>query len=342
MANYTPANLVKAQLMLNGAFASQDVRFRDPAVWKLFVQGAETFIPDIAQLRTREDRAVEASYMKRSARTLGTGRTHNHTGSSGDSGVLTPSFTTYKDPFSITLKQADNSILTAQQMLDNEIVNVFANYMEGLDGLASDKLVASKTGVNVATNEGTFDATNDVYEITESTNGLRAMQIAKIVMDINKFQNIPLVAVCDSISYGKFLFQAAQGAQNATNTSFQFMGLTFIHDPSLTAKAATIDAGYVKGFWFLVPQGTVGALNWIPKQNRQGHEDTEGVYSSILNPFDGVQYAVHMYRERANGSSVNGYTQDVITQFEVSLDVALEVAPLSTSTASTIFAFAMV
>ncbi len=342
MANYTASNLVKAQLMLNGAMASQDTRFRDPAVWKLFVQGSNTFIPNIAELRTREDRAVEASYMKRSQRALGTGRTHNHTGSSGDSGVLTPSFTTYKDQFSITLKQSDNSILTAQQMLDNEIVNSFANFMEGLDGLASDKLVASRTGVNIATNEGTFDTTNDVYEIVDTTNGLRAMQIARIVMDINKFQNVELVAVCDSISYGKFLYQAAQGAQNATNTSFQFMNMTFVHDPSLTAKAALIDAGYTKGFWHLVPAGTVGALNWIPKQNRMGHEDTEGIYSSILNPFDGVQYAVHMYRERANGTTVNGYTQDVITQFEVSLDVALEVAPLSTATASTIFAFALV
>ena len=136
--------------------------------------------------------------------------------------------------------------------------------------------------------------------------------------------------------------QAAQGAQNATNYSFQFAGVTFIHDPSLTAKAAAIDATYVKGFWLAVPANTIGALTWIPKQNRQGVKTTVNLYGTISNPYDGQVYAIHSYEQRADGSTSNGYTQDVTTEFEISLDVALESAPLSTSTASTIFAFAMV
>jgi hypothetical protein len=342
MANYTTANLVKAQIALSGAMAKQDTRFRDPAVWKLFVSNTEQFMPNAKNLRTREDRTLEANYFKRSSRSLGSARAHNHTGAKGDSGTLTPTWATKSDKFTMSLKQADISIYSKQEQLDNEFLNTVANFMEGLDGVASDKLLASRTGVNTATAEGTFDATNDVFEITETTNGLRAAQIAKMVMDINKYQGVPLVFVCDSIAFNKFMYAAAQGASNATNYSFQFMGLTFIHDPSLTAKAAVIDATYVKGFWEVVPQNTVGVLDWIPQQNRKGEETSVNIYSSFLNPIDGLQYALHTYEARADGSATNGYTQDVTTEFEVSIDVALEVAPLSTATETPIFAFALV
>lgn len=342
MANYTTANLVKAQLALNGAFASQDMRFRTPAVWNLFNSNTENFMPDYKNLRKREDRTLEANYLKRTARTLGTARSHNHTGNHSDSGILTPTWATKTDVFSMTLKQADNNLYSKQEQLNHELMNSIANFMEGLDSSASDALLNNRSGVNVATAEGTFDATNDVFEITDSTNGNRAIQITKMVMDINKYQGVKLNIVCDSIAFNKFMYLAAQGAQNATNWSFQFMGVDFIHDPSLTAKAVAIDVTYTKGFWEAIPANTIGALTWIPVQNRQGVETKENSYSSLINPFDGQQYAIHKYETRADGSAVNGYTQDVVTQFEVSLDVALEHAPLSVATETTILAFALV
>lgn len=342
MANYTTANLVKAQLALNGAFASQDTRFRMPAVWKLFLGNTENFFPNYKNLRTREDRTLEANYFKRSSRALGSARSHNHAGDHSDSGVLTPTWATKADAFSMTLKQADASIYSLQEELEHELMNSIANFMEGLDDAASDALLNNRSGVNVAAVEGAFDAVNDVFEITDTTNGNRAIQITKMVMDINKYQGVKLNIVCDSIAFNKFMYLAAQGAQNATNYSFQFMGVDFIHDPSLTAKAAAIDATYVKGFWEAIPANTIGALTWIPKQNVQGVETKENSYSSILNPFDGQRYALHKYETRADGTAVNGYTQDVVTQFELSIDVALEHAPLSVATETTIMAFALV
>lgn len=341
MANYTTANLVKAQVKLQGAFKNQDTRFRDPAVWKLFLSSGESFFPDYKALRTREDRVLEANYFKRSSRSLGTARTHNHTGSTGDSGTLTPTWVTRSDVFSQSLKQADASIYTAEEEIANEMMNTIANFMEGLDNLASATVFNNRSGVNIAAVEGTFDATNDVFEITDSTNGNRAIQITRMVMDINKYKGVYDI-VCDSIAFNKFQMTAAQGVSNATNYSFQFNGVTFIHDPYLYARATTLDATYVKGFWQAIPRGTIGALTWIPKQNRQGVNTTVNMYGSIFNPFDGQQYAMHSYETRADGSSANGYTQDVVTQFQVSLDTALEHAPLSVATETTIQAFALI
>lgn len=340
MPNYTLANLVKAQAKLNGAFANADKRFRDPAVFKAFIQSAPSFLPDYEMLRKREDRAVEANYFVRQSRALGTGRSHNHTGSSGDSGVLTPSWTTYNDKFSFTLKQADNSVFDAVEEQNERLLNVIANFADGLDGVAATYAFANRSGVNNAAAEGTFNTTNDAFEITDATNGNRAIQITRMVMDINKYQGGMFTILCDSISFNKFLFGAAQGAQNATNFSFQYQGVNFVHAPQLTAAAAALS--YTKGFWVAVQEGMIGALPWIPVQNRTGVQTMVNTYGSILNPVDGLQYAVHSYEARANGTSVNGYTQDVLTEVEVSLDVALQHAPLSVASETPLLAFALV
>lgn len=63
---------------------------------------------------------------------------------------------------------------------------------------------------------------------------------------------------------------------------------------------------------------------------------------ALLNPTDGLQYAVHSYEERADGTSVNGQKQDVITQTEISIDLSFNHAPDSTATRTPLMAFAIV
>lgn len=342
MANFATAALVKAQAKLQAAFQSNELRFRDPAVHKLFLRNSEIMFPNYQELKTRDDRTVETNYATRTSRALGSARSHNHTGAQGDSAVLTPSWTTYTDAFVSTLKEADNKIYTFEEMHMSKMQNVIANFAEGLDSAASTYLFSNRTGVNPATAEGTFDATDDTFEITESTNGNRAIQITRMVMDINKYQGVGYSIVCDSIAYNKFMYQAAQGASNATNFSFQFMGVEFIHDPALTAAAAGLVSVYTKGYWLAVPNGSIGALPWIPKQNRIGVDTKEASYGSILNPIDLVQYAVHSYEERADGTALGGYTQDVKIETQISVDLAYVHAPLSTAGATPIYAFALV
>lgn len=340
MANYSTAALVKAQTRVEGAFQAGELRFREPVVHKLFLQNTQIMMPDYLALRTREDRPVETDVKLRISRTLGTGRSHNHAGSTGDSSTLTPSWTTYNDVFVTTLKQSDNKLYTMGEIEQNELNNVIANFSEGLDEIASDYLFNNRSQVNTATVEGTFDAVNFAFEIAVA-NENRSAQIAKAVMDINKYQGMGYDVVCDTIAFNKFEFYANQGTGNNENTSFQFMGMNFVHDASLNAKAVAVDAAWTQGFWMMVPRGTIAALPWIPVQNRNGHQDSEGLYGQLINPIDGIAYAFHSYEERLDGTSIGGYTQDVKTEAEISLDIAYQHAPLSTANETTIQAFAL-
>lgn len=340
MANRTTANLVKAQAKLIAAFQSSELRYRFPATYLALKAISNVMLPNYEELRKREDRTVETNYAIRAKRTLGSARSHNHTGVKNDTGTLTPTWATYTDPFNMSLKQSDNSIYDAQEQMNQEVMNVIANFMEGYETAATAYLFANRSGVNIATAEGTFDATDDVFEIAEAKE-IRAIQITMIAVDANKYPAGSTI-FCDSISYAKFQYQAAQGAGNATNLSFQFQGLTFVHSVELGALAAALVSAYSKGFWIVVPTGTVAVLPWIPKQNRIGVETKENVYTSLLNPVDGETYAVHSYETRADDSANNGYTQDVVTQYQISQDLAFTKAPLSTANETPILAFGIV
>jgi hypothetical protein len=343
MAYYTLANLVKAQVRLQGEFAANDSRYRMPAVFMFIVGSSKSFFPRITELRTSEKRTSEANYFKRTSQTLITsGRTHNHTGAAGDSGVLTLSWTTYSTTFSTTLKQADSSTFTFQEEFNNEIRQKVIDFADGFDSVSSTFLFNNRSGVNTAAVKGAFNATDDVYRITDTTFGQDAIMISKVVMDINKYQKMPLAIVCDSYSYTTFLRQAAQGASNSTNQSFQFNGVYFIHDSSLAAKAVALNALYNKGFWMVIPEDHVAVLDWIPKQNRNPVETSVNMYSNLRNPVDGLLYAAHSYEARADGTSSNGEKQDVVTQMELSIDLAFSVAPSSVTDETPIMAFALI
>ncbi len=340
MSNRVNSNLVKAQARLLGAFQSSELRFRFPATYLALKAMSPVMFPNYSELRVREDRTVETNFAARSSRSLGSARTHNHTGVKGDTATLTPTWASYTDKFNMSLKQADNSLYNADEQMFQEISNVVANFMEGYETAATAYLFNNRSGVNVATAYGTFDSTNDVFEI-QAADQDTAIQITKIAMDANKYVG-SMKVFCDSVAYAKFEKQAAQGVSNATNLSFQFNGVTFVHSVGLGALAVALDAGYNKGFWIVVPDGTVATLPWIPVQNRQGVSTKVADFSSLLNPVDGEAYGIHTYEVGADDSANNGYTQDVVTQYEVSQDLAFVKAPLTTAGETTIQAFGIV
>lgn len=342
MANYADSLLATGQGKLLSAFQSSELRFRQPATYKEFLRNSTFMFPNYNELRVQEDRAVELYYATRQSRVLDTGRSHIHNGTYGDSSTLIPSWITNSDPFALTIKQGTNNIYSHQEQFNVALQNSMSNFIEGQEDQATDHLYSNRSQINGVTGEGSFSGVNFAFEIDEATKGDRGVQITKSTMAILKYAPGGTI-FCDTISFNKFQYQSNQGSGNDQNLTFQFSGVTFVHSIGLDAL---IPGAYDQGFWIYVPEGTIGVLPWIPKQNREGISSTTvgGVadYSSILNPIDGERYALHMTWNGADGSSLGGYTQDVVTEFELSIDLAFENAPLSVATESTIQAFAFV
>lgn len=343
MANFDTSAWAKAQSQLLKTYKDAEMRTIDPVVLRMVLGTTGIMLPDYKELKKSVARPVEGNFLTRTSRALGTGGPiHNHSGSQGVSAIQTFTWVPYDDKTVTTLKESNNSIFTMEQLGANKMVNVANNFAEDLEGRASAFITANRTGVNTATVEGTFNATNDAFEITESTNGNRAIQISKSVMKLNKYAKFDYVVVCDTVSFNKFQFDAAQGSSNNTNLSFQYQGVTFLHDINLSAAAAAIDASYTLGFWEIVPSGSVSALPWMPIQNVVGEITPESMYGNFFDPLTGLNIATHSYWTRIDGTSLGGNTQDTSIETQFFVYVAFNTVPLTTATESAIFAFALV
>ena len=340
MANLTPTNLKVAQAKLTGKFASNEMRLISANTYLEISKLTQFMLPNYMDLRTREDRAVEAALLTRTKRSAGSARTHNHTGNRGDSSTVTPSWSISSDVFSLSLKQYDNNTFSMQEGLNNLYENAFLNMVESLEDDAQDFIYGERTGVNVSTGGGgTFDATDDVYNFAAGSVDT-VIQKTKTVMEENGYKS-GMTIFADSIAYDLFRFQAFQGAGNDTNLSFQHDGITFVRSIGLGLKFDPLAGVYDTGVWIAVANDSVGALPWIPKQNREGVATRLQTYTNAESPYDGTPYAVHYYETAGDYSGSNGETQDEATQFELSVDMAFMSSPITVTDETAVFAFSL-
>lgn len=332
MANYAASVLAEAQLILNDRFASPEKRLKTSGVIGSFLKNSSLAIPNIGDLRTKEERPEKAYFFNRSKRAATGGRSFNHTGTVGDSTEVALSYQQFKDVAQTSMKRSDNNVMAEAAILANELDNIFKNIHEEVDSAALTYLTTNKTTVNAGGPNGGFDGTTNVFEI-HPDNLQRSIQYAKAMLRQNHYKG-SYDAILDGLWYSEAEYLASQGNMNATNYGFQMGGVNFSEAQGYS------DAGYTAGLGLWIPEGTIGVVDWIPVQNRRGEGDYDSVlggYGTITDPYTGLQFAVHAYSQRADTSASGGDAQDVVKEWEVSVDLSFNKSPLSVAGESTIF-----
>jgi hypothetical protein len=325
MANFDVSNLLTAQKILADKYAAAEQRMKPAPVFSMLTSN-DDFIVGVESLKTRDDRATELHYIKRTKRTAGSARAYNHTGTKDDTAKVTPTWTTKSDVTAISLKLLDKSLFDFNAVLANKLEQACMNILEDKETEAIAYLMAGRATQAPAGIKGaTFEDTKDAYEIS-AANETSFLQRLKSIMKQNYFAG-QIDVIVDPLLQIIFDQQRAQGSGNATNLSFNFPGLRIAESVELA------DTDYADGVALAFPTGQVSALNWIPKQNRQGWGDYNsyvGGYGTFS--FMGFQFALHGYSARADTSAANGDVQDVQMEFELSLDSSFNKAPLSYTT----------
>jgi len=337
MANYAASVLAKAQVLLDERFQAAEMRQKPSATLMQLRKSSEFLTPDLKELRVREDRPTKAYLKNRAARALTAARLATHSGAIADSTEVDIAYTTYADKFSTSLKRGDNNIFRDAEIMAHEIENALINLHEGIESdlityLDANKQTASSKAT--AIERAPFSVVNGVYEIAAGD----ADQYYHIIKSIFRQEKYPtgMIDVISSsglVSLGQFAAQQGQG--NSSNLGFQFAGLDIAESIEL------LDANYTNGISFAYPMGMAGILDWIPTQNRAGKGDFDSVlggFGSIVDPMTGMSIALHGYTERADTSATNGNTQDEVTQWEMSIDLSPQKAPLTAAGQSPIFA----
>lgn len=326
MANFVPSALLNGQARFTEAFLSKEWRLPDNAAIRMMQIGG-AINPDHMALRTREDRAVHAYFPIRKANIGSVARAAAHTGARLDSIDETLTWTTIAEPFTISVKQADNNIFSFAEMFAVTQRNAVLNLIDRIDAYVVAQLIAGKTGYSAGGGLGTFNDVPDVYEVPVAEKDY-FFQNAKNVMNFNLYRG-SLVGILDERASMLAARLFEQGSANATNYGFQFAGAEWIK------TTRTLLGSDYEGSALMFEAGGVAVLPWIPKQNRKPLDPVKAVeyngdWGQIDVPELGFPIAIHSYAQRADNGNVGGYTQDLTIEMELSVDIGYVQAPLST------------
>lgn len=331
MANFDVSNLLTAQTMVSDKYKAPEMRIKPAPAFSLLTGNDNILIVGAETLKTRDDRAIEAHMLARTKRTSGSARAASHSGTINDTKKITLTWTTKSDKTSISLKLLDKSLFDFNTVLANKLEQCCMNILEDKETEAIAYLRAQRATQQPAGLKGvTFNAANDAVEIDAAdVEKKKFFSRTRSVMRQNYFGS-GLDIIADSLIAVEAEFLVAQGSGNATNYGYQFQGLNIAESVELS------DSNYAGGCALVMPAGSVAALNWIPKQNRTGWGDYNsyvGGYGTFQ--FLGYTFAVHGYSARSDQSAANGDAQDVLMEFEVSLDSSYNTSPLDYTTGRT-------
>lgn len=343
-AGYTTSLLNNAQAILAERFQKPEFRHEAYNLIKLMLQdGQGMFLNTTLDMLKKSDTSVVDTYLlKKRSITPGSARAHNHTlAAFGDSMNVQLAFAIVSANYGSSLKMGGRNIFEASQMLaaDLESAQIASNNV--IEAAIAAYLSTYKTQSNAADGSyakfGEWDGTGYSWQIP-STEKDYAFQYISEIMAINDY-DVPLNVIADPVGAAIAGQLAQQGTANATNLGWQFENQTIVKSRRITDATAGNQATF-----YVMPAGTVGMVDRIPTENREGRILKNYDYTNMIDPLGtGLQYATHYYETGADNSSTGSETQDVTFEYENSVDYSLVKAPLSSATTdSTIFKFTIV
>lgn len=338
MPNYALSVLKAGQAKVSGKFQSAEQRRKTPSVMELALRNQTMSIPNANELRKSELRPIEIYYQKAVAAGSVTAKAALHTGTYGDSGMISLTYITHVETMSLPRKIAQNNILAYQDLFNNLYEEKWKNLRTRHDNSALAFLIANRLQLNAATLNpqilsaapGLWNETNFALEV-DANKASRFAQKIKSFMAARYFTGTYDV-IADLQMTDEFEFQRNQGSGNNQNAAFQFAGM------NIATTQDVISSAYGNGSVLIMPQGMLAGMYWNDGLNKSGQVnsgDTEvGSLGTIADPFgSGAVADISHYTKRANTSAntTGGSTQDINDEYELSLTIAYALPPLSTA-----------
>jgi len=340
MANYSDSVWNAAQYKLSEMMNKPEFKSKPSAALSVFMKNTNFLIPASERERMWNQKpsdttAVTLKTLNKQATTTASVRAAAHTGSINDSSTATASYTTYAAKFKYSIKQADRNVFGLGEEIAAQIrsaaIAINSNIETAL--ISSLDTNRSQVVVSLTPQSVTWDATNYWAGVANSEDDFYFQRIQAFMVEQYYNGNFDVI---NNIGASIRMQQIAQQGQgNQTNLGWQIPGIN-----AVTSTGFANETGY-DYMSYILAEGTIGILPWIPELNRQGFGNTfqnGGSYSTMADPLgSGLTYAVHQYATGADNGSAAGESQDVDVQVELSVDLAPVYAPMSTSNASPVF-----
>jgi len=336
---YTNSIWGAAQYKLSEMMAKPEFKHKPSAALSVFLKNTNFLIP--ASERERmwnqkpSDQSTVSIYpLQKQTVALGAARAAAHTGVIGASGTANLSYTTYSRTFKYSIKQGDRNVFAVAEMVAAQLRSAAIDLHAGIETALMALLNTNKTQVvtSLTPQSGTWDAANFLFGV-DAADKAQYFQYLKMFM-AEQYYGGAFDVINNVRAQAQANYLGQQGQANAANLGWQIDGMNMV---------ASTEFANVAGYdWmsYILPEGSIGILPWIPTLNRTGFGDTfqnGGAYRSIGDPLgSGLTFAVHEYAAGADNNGASGETQDIDIQVELSIDLAPVIAPMSTANLSPI------
>jgi len=340
MANYADSLWLAAQYKLDEMMQKPEFKHKPSAALSVFLKNTNMLIPASAReaawnQKPSDQVPVTIKNLAKHTVALGAARAHNHTGDIGDSITVTPTYSTYSRVFKYSKKQSDRNVFGLAEMIAAEVRSAAIDLHAAIETALMANLNTNKSQVvqSLTPQSGDWDAANFLFGVLQADKAQYFQYLKTFMTEQFYGGSYDVINNVRAMAQANYLAQQGQG--NATNLGWQVDGMNMVASTEL-ANAVGYD-------WmsYIIPEGTIGILPWIPTLNRQGDGDPfviGGRYSTIADPLgSGLTFALHEYAVAADNSAAAGETQDVNVEVELSIDLAPIIAPMSTANASPIF-----
>lgn len=347
MADYTTSAFLDAQTMINQGYQQPEVRERQYPVLQKGLTAAPYIMANVEEIKTSQKRNVKGYQFKRIAADNGTTRSHNFTSTQGDSTEVPLSWGTYSESFSLYMNAGKDNMFSNAQMLTNQIRQKQRIMRERIGKGLLESLHAGRTNVSAAGSanvlrNASFDSSLDAFLIDNSD---MFFAYLKSVMEQHDYPGQLDVLIDPKLSpIARNI--AAQGGQNGTNMAWQLDGMTVMPHVALGTTVGN-DAFPSGGVAIALPEYSFGFIPWIPSKYIEGGGDFDsynGGYSTMNDEIFGsaLTYSLRGYTLRADGSSNGGTVDDLLTHWQIAIDVATQISSISTANETPVYEFGLV
>lgn len=328
---YKDSVLLAAVGTMDKMFNSKELRKPKYGALDAFLTKRNLLIPGVEQIRKAEQQTTTAKYLLRNARSVSNSRSCSPTADYGDSSSLDLSWTTYSQTVKTSVKVFENNYFDKIVAFQNDIYNAFMDLYSEIESDAVAYLEANKTTLQGNRTLNTWDGTLDVMQVAHADRD-NYLNYIKTEMIADNYRN-NLLDVHTVNMLALYAQQYAQGPANDENLTFQFPGFTHFMSQQITDNT-----GSVFGTSYIIEEGGIAVLDWIPAINRRGEESRKGeVWTTMRDPF-GYPFTWAVYivdgctdTTYSSGTDPRGATQDYVRTYEFSIDLSFNRAPLSTS-----------
>lgn len=332
-----PSKLLDAVILAGDQYKLEQFegRLSNYDVFKAFQDNTAALIPanELETAKTSHSRVTKIPVLNKIDFTIGNTRACTPADTAITSAFVQPSYTTYKFSFHMTEAYNVDNYITYQREFAHKLIQGLKKFGETIDSDALTFLDSNATNVNTSPLFGGI--VGDVVTVAGSEKEEFYKSIPAIMRrnDLSGDRVLDIANPEAQIMYDSI---ARQGAGNAVNTAYQISNFAPYRSNTIEAGVGNTELHY------LVPQGHLATLSWIPYEYKVGKGEGDNLWGSIVDPVFGLTWGMRYVYDCADLSAVSGgYNQmrtAFVEKFELSIDIAF-MTSYSSDTSSAIFKY---